>query len=157
MQIKVIGDGPLYRVTSAVGFAVNLQPIDGEDGRFYAFSDTRYRCPSCMVKFTSKSEKPCPHCGAAAEPVSYLVDVVSNGGRGRCTCESFTCNKRDVQEPDAWQSCKHVFSAIVLFGHFKAVEIAERNRVAKLSPPKPFVAPFTVAVKSIMESIANPQ
>lgn len=158
MEIRVIDEGPLYRVTSAVGFSVTLKAIDGEEGRFHAFSDTRYHCHACHHRFTSKERKPCPKCEQAAEPVCYIVDVVSNGGRGRCSCENFTCNKMDSQEPDSWQSCKHVFAAFVLFGHFMAVEIAERIRLAKLQPPpRPVPPPPRPAIQSIAESIANPQ
>lgn len=154
MEIRVIGEGPLYRVTSAVGFSVTLKAIDGEEGRFHAFSDTRYHCPACHHRFTSKERKPCPKCEQAAEPVCYIVDVVSAAARGRCSCEDYTCNKMEKQQDSLnFIGCKHVFSAFLLFGHFKAVEMAERNRLVRSHQERS--APNTI--QSLAESIANPK
>ena len=123
-------DGPVYRVTGEA-LSVRLEPIHGEEGRFHAFSDSRFVCQACAIQYTRKVGNCCKRCGNPGEPVAYLVDVVENAGRTKCSCESFTCHRRDVVTAEALNPCKHGAAALMLFGHFKAVDAANAMRAKK--------------------------
>lgn len=130
VRITVIGDGPRYLVATR-SWSVQIEEIAGESGRFHAFSETRKLCPECNAKFNRKSAVECPRCHLPLEPMAYLVDATANRGRTKCACESYSCNRRDEPTVDAINSCKHGAAALVLLGHFRAVEIA--NEEMKLS------------------------
>lgn len=127
VRVTVIGDGPRYLVATR-SWSVQIEEIAGETGRFHAFSETRRQCPECRAKFNRKSAVECPRCKVALEPLVYLVDCACNSGRGRCACESYTCNRRDMEGPDVIQTDKHLAAAFVLLGHFTAVALAQRQK-----------------------------
>ena len=127
VRITVIGDGPRYLVATR-SWSVQIEAIDGEDGRFHAFSETRKQCPACNAKFTSKKSVECPRCRLALEPLCYLVDCVENQGRTICGCESYTCKRRDTMTVDEIATCKHGAAALVILGHFAAIELAQKEQ-----------------------------
>lgn len=133
MRVTFQGDPPTYNVVNGQPFDVKLTPVEGEEGRFIAHSQTRFYCPTCGVRFTRKADSVCQKCGEQADLVPYIVDVTENAGRGKCSCESFTCHKRDLKGPDALNPCKHIAAAFLLYGHFKAVEAAEAERKRKIA------------------------
>lgn len=133
MKVTYQGDPPTYTVLNGASFTVKLTPLDGEEGRFIAHSQTRYYCQPCGTRFTRKADGICQRCGNEAEAVPYMVDVRENAGRGKCSCESFTCNRRDLKGDEQLDPCKHVAAAFVLYGHFKAAEAAELERKRKIA------------------------
>lgn len=131
VRVTVIAEGPRYLVATR-SWSVQLEEIQGEAGRFHAFSETRKQCPLCGAKFSRKTAVVCPRCRVVLEPLVYLIDCAgAPGGRPRCACESHTCNRRDEQGPDL-SCCKHSSGALILFGHFTAVALAEAERQRKI-------------------------
>lgn len=126
VRVTVIGEGPRYLVATR-SWSVQIEEIQGETGRFHAFSETRKQCPTCHAKFNRKLAHECPRCHVELESVTYLVDAVANGGRGKCTCESYTCNRRDAEGPDVISADKHLAAAFILLGHFCAVALAQKE------------------------------
>lgn len=130
--MRIVVEAPdRYRVDNAENFSVRLEPVHGEEGRFHAFSQTQFRCLTCLGDADSKrtftrrnGDGICQRCKQPGEPVVYLVDVVENRGRTKCSCENYTCNRRDIVTFDALTPCKHGAAALMLFGHFKAVDAA---------------------------------
>jgi hypothetical protein len=101
---------------------VVLQPIEHEQGRFIAISETNFRCvvEPCRKRFSSRSGvHPCPQCGGAAEAVCYMVNVMEPHGNPVCSCESFTTKRGEVE-------CKHGGAALYLFGKLMAAKLAEK-------------------------------
>ena len=128
MRISICGTGPTFRVNFGGNLSVRLRPVHGEEGRFLALSDTRHYCHTCGVRFTRKADGVCQRCGNQAEPVPYMVDVTENRGRTKCSCESFTCNRRDEPPEGAvMEPCKHGAAALVLFGFIKAAQLSEQH------------------------------
>jgi hypothetical protein len=128
MRVLLADKAPTFRVESGTLFSVRLTPVQGEIGRFIAHSDTRFYCPTCGVKFTRKKDNVCQRCGTVADSVTYMVDVAENNGRTKCSCESFTCHKRDEQPQDVLLApCKHGNAALFLFGYLKARALAAMN------------------------------
>ena len=131
MTITTTPDYDLYTVTTKPS-TVQLAPIQGEPGRFHAFSTTRYFCPQCRIKFTRKAGKECKRCGGEGEAVSYIADVTENGGAGKCSCESHSCNRRDIQEPGTLEICKHIAAAMALHGYFLATLAAQEESAERM-------------------------
>ena len=127
VRVTVIGDGPRYLVATR-SWSVQLEEIQGETGRFHAFSETRKHCAHCNAKFNRKLAVECPGCRVALEPLAYLVDCTANSGRTKCACESYTCNRRDDETLDTIGCCKHGAAALVLLGYFTAVAIAQKEQ-----------------------------
>jgi len=126
MRVILQDSTPTFRVENGTLFSVRLAPVQGEEGRFIAHSDTRFYCRRCGVKFSRKKDNVCQRCGDDGESVTYMVDVAENNGRSKCSCESFTCNKRDAQPQDVLLApCKHGNAALFLYGYMMARKLAQ--------------------------------
>lgn len=120
-------DPPAFTVENTRLWTVHLQPIPGERGRFRAISETQFHCVNhpCTRRFSRSPERvaeigaECPGCGAEAERVEYLVNVLEPHGNPRCACESYTTTKGTT--------CKHGHAALYLFGKLEAAAAAERQ------------------------------
>lgn len=119
---------PVFHVLNDRLWSVKLRPIPGERGRFSAISGTQFHCLNhpCTKKFKRSPERfeeigaVCPNCGAEAERVEYVVNVLEPHGNPTCRCEIFT-TKRGTE------TCKHGHAALWLFGKLEAAKAAERQ------------------------------
>jgi len=124
VRITATSDVPRYIVETRA-WKVALEEI--EEGRFHAFSESRKQCSKCRMKTSRKAAVDCPGCKLPLEPMAYLIDVSENRGLTRCSCENYTCNKRGEQSGQMALCCKHGAAALILYGHFQAVELANRH------------------------------
>lgn len=135
MKLAVTKKEPLtFAVECERLWTVNLHPIEGERGRFKGISETRFRCITepCRHLFnrsvksqlehgeTRPEHVKCPRCGGDTEPVEYMVNVLEPHGHPRCTCESYTTHKGELE-------CKHGSAALYLFGKLEASASAEKH------------------------------
>lgn len=116
-----------FTIANLKPWTVTLQPVPHERGRFYAISETRFRCIEnrCRKLFSKSANSfkvwngDCPKCGGECERVRYLVNVLEPHGNPRCACEAYTTTMGTA--------CKHCHAAIYLFGKLEAAAAAERQ------------------------------